>query len=170
LTEFNYVIREYAPLLSRVASTYEANPSLQQELYQEICVAVWQALQRFKSESSVKTYILRVAHNRGVSHVSKQVKMPSTVEWNDFEQDSMQSAYMEQTQESAERQLEKVQQINRLLAIIRKMKLPARQVISLSLEGLSYQEIGEVVGLTTSNVGVMINRIKTDLYRQMHNE
>lgn len=170
MTEFNCIIKDYGPLLSRVASTYEANESLQQELFQEICLAIWQSLHRFKGDSSIKTYILRVAHNRCVTHVSKQVKSPKTFEYDESEQSASNDVYMADSQMKVEHAVSQMQQQNRLLALIRLMKLPARQVISLSLEGLSYLEIAEISGLSSTNVGVMISRIKTDLQRQMQDE
>lgn len=59
-----------------MAATYEANFHMRQELLQEITLAVWQALEKFKGDSSVKTYILRVAHNKAITHVAYHVKQP----------------------------------------------------------------------------------------------
>jgi DNA-directed RNA polymerase specialized sigma24 family protein len=52
--DFSQVIQKHAALLGRVAATYEANFHLRQELLQEISLAVWQALEKFKGDSSVK--------------------------------------------------------------------------------------------------------------------
>jgi RNA polymerase sigma factor (sigma-70 family) len=57
-----------------------------------------------------------------------------------------------------------------LMRAIRQLKLPARQVITLSLEALSYNEIADVTGLTVTNVGAIIARTKKELKRQMQNE
>jgi RNA polymerase sigma-70 factor (ECF subfamily) len=161
---------EYAGLLSRVASTYEANESLQQELFQEICVAVWQAMKSFKAEASVKTYILRVAHNRCVSHVSKQVKSPKTLSWHEDDENSKVEELASTSVQSLEHEVAQSQQIQHLLSLVRALKIPARQVMALSLEGLSYKEIAEVTGISANNVGVMINRIKNDLQGQMQHD
>ncbi len=77
---------------------------------------------------------------------------------------------MSNSQIKVEHEVAQMQQLTKLLSLIRQLKLPARQVISLSLEGLSYHEIAEVSGLSANNVGVMIKRIKSDLNRQMHYE
>ncbi|NRA48361.1 MAG: sigma-70 family RNA polymerase sigma factor, partial [Phaeodactylibacter sp.] len=47
---------------------------------QEISVALWKALARFDNQSSLKTYILSIAHKRAVSHVAKHVKEPYSIE------------------------------------------------------------------------------------------
>lgn len=165
---FDDIIQENAKLLSRVASTYEANVSIQQELFQEICVAIWQALQSYKGEASIKTFILKVAHNRCVTHVGKEV--------NRFKSNATEDAAMlaDNTivakQVSPENNLARSQQLARLLNAIRQLKLPARQVISLSLEGLSYEEIAQICGISISNVGVTIKRVKTKLRSEIADE
>ena len=75
-TDFSQVLREHAALLGRVAATYEANFHKRQELLQEITLAVWQALDKFKGDSSIKTYVLRVAHNKAITHVAYHAKQP----------------------------------------------------------------------------------------------
>lgn len=171
--EFEQILKDYGALLSRVAATYEANESLRQELYQDICMAVWQAMQAFKGDSSIKTYLLRVAHNRCVSHVSKAL---NNIKTEAFDENAIQQTSgaiqlaSDMQSKAPEQTLIQTKQVERLLSAVRHLKLPARQVITLSLEGLSYQEIAEVTGLSTSNVGAIINRTKKDLQRQMQND
>ncbi len=176
--KFEQVIKDYGGLLSRVASTYEANDSVKQELYQEICVAVWQGLLNFKEQASLKTYILRIAHNRCVTHVTKESKLPKGASFDDADNCTMDEADLAaansianfDTASSIEASLIQSQKLNKLLTAVRKLKLPARQIITLSMEGLSYQEIAEVTGLTVTNIGVSITRIKKELQRQLQDE
>ena len=53
---------------------------------------------------------------------------------------------------------------------MRRLSLPYRQVITLLLEDLSYEEIAETLGLTVNNVGVRINRAKTQLKAMLTDE
>ena len=71
---FNDVWQQYFPAIARVVQSYEAIPALQEELQQDIAVAVWRSLPRFNHQSSIKTYILSIAHNRSISHVAKHVR------------------------------------------------------------------------------------------------
>lgn len=162
---FEKILEEYSGVLSRVASTYEANISIQQELFQEICVAVWQAMGRFQNNSSVKTYILKIAHNRAVSHVAKEVTVVSN-QSDELNTNDVSSS----VRNCIEQNVIQSQQIQSLLEHIRALPMPARQIISLSLEGLSYEEIAEITGLTTNHVGVSINRIKKQLREAISNE
>ena len=157
------ILTEYGSLLGRVAASYELNPALRQELMQEMCVAVWQALQRFEGNSSIKTYILRVAHNKGVDHVAYQVKQPAS------------GAVKEEIQVIADannphKQLQQEKQIDRLISAVQQLPIQQRQVVTLSMEGLEYQEIAEVCGLTKSNVGVILNRARKVLMQQVKDD
>lgn len=159
---FEDVFDCHGPLLSRVASSYEANEALRQELLQEIALAVWQGLQRFDGRSSVKTYILRIAHNRAVSHVASYARQPGTESFEDHHhQSSLGSPEINTSTDHA---------LNQLLIAVRQLPVATRQVLTLSLEGLSYEEISEVTGLTRSHVGVLLNRTRQSLYRSLSDE
>src|SRR5688572_3851732 len=63
------LLHEHDRALRRLAASYERDPGRQQDLVQDIWLAVWQALPRFRGESSERTFIFRIAHNRAISHI-----------------------------------------------------------------------------------------------------
>jgi DNA-directed RNA polymerase specialized sigma24 family protein len=69
---FERVLREHGAALTRLASGYEANAGMREELVQEIALAIWQALPNFRGESSERTFVFRIAHNRALTHVWKR--------------------------------------------------------------------------------------------------
>ncbi|MBT0586219.1 RNA polymerase sigma factor [Alteromonas oceanisediminis] len=164
---FNQVFEQYAGLLARVAASYEAVPALQQELLQEICLAVWQGLKRFEGNSSIKTYILRIAHNRAVTHVSVQMRHPKFDDIDDMVEKAQGDDISRHSMESV---IANQRSAARLVAAVRALPIASRQVVGLSLEGLSYKEIAETCGMTTSNVGVVLTRAKQQLQRLMETE
>jgi len=151
---FEDVFAQYGAILSRVANSYEANEAMQQELLQEIAIAVWQGLSRFKGDSSVKTYILKIAHNRAVTHVANQVKRLDTHQYDHYD---LGSDVFASTTHSPEEMSSQHQSLERLLRAVRALPLQSRQVLTLSLEGLSYDEIADVCGLTKNHVGVILS-------------
>lgn len=153
-TDFSQVLKEHAALLGRVAATYEANFHMRQELLQEITLAVWQALEKFKGDSSIKTYILRVAHNKSITHVAYHAKQPRNDSYCEVEtpQPSQQAC--------TDVYLAQQQQIQSMLKEIRKMPIQTRQVVTMSMEGLSYSEIADACGISGSNAGVILNRAR----------
>ena len=160
---FEDVFAQYGALLSRVANSYEANDALQQELLQDIAIAVWQGLARFKGDSSVKTYILKIAHNRAVTHVASQVKRIDTHQYD--QDDSGSDGYVSHTL-SPEVETSQHQSLTRLLKAVRALPVQSRQVLTLSLEGLSYDEIAEVCGMTKNHVGVVLKRAKQSITQE----
>ena len=153
-TDYSQVLQEHAALLSRVAATYEANFHLRQELLQEISLAVWQALDKFKGDSSVKTYVLRVAHNKAITHVAYHAKQPRNESYCEVATPQLNQAV------SSDVQLAQQQQIQSMLKEIRKMPIQTRQVVTMSMEGLSYDEIAVACGISSSNAGVILNRAR----------
>ncbi len=157
--EIRDILRDYGALFDRVAASYEANQALRQELTQEIVLHVWQALKQFRGDSQLKTYVLKIAHNRGVQHVAKEAKrMESYID------DSITLADHRQLEQQAQER----QQLALLSQFIRQLPIAQRQIITLHLEGISYQEIAEIAGCTVNYVGVQINRIKTKLQEALN--
>ena len=162
-TDFSQVLREHAALLGRVAATYEANFHKRQELLQEITLAVWQALDKFKGDSSIKTYVLRVAHNKAITHVAYHAKQPRNDSYCEME--SPEPSH----KPSAVEQIDQQQKIQMMLGQIRQMPIQTRQVVTMSMEGLSYDEIADACGISSSNAGVVLNRARKVLMESMQN-
>jgi len=147
------ILKDYGALFSRLAGSYESNLALRQELTQEIALHVWQSLKQFRGDSQLKTYVLKIAHNRCVQHVVSESKRPRTDEIS--EDYSLQS--------TAPLLAEQQVMLDSLLTEVRKLPLKQRQLITLHLEGMQYSEIAEICGMTVSHVGVSINRIRKHL-------
>jgi RNA polymerase sigma-70 factor (ECF subfamily) len=147
-------LRDNLGLLYRVAASYEAHPSIREDLLQEIVIAIWQAAARFEGRSSFKTYALRVAHNRAITHCTREARRPATLEIGEHHQD--QSAGPEQEAERVMRQ-------ETLLAAVRELPIAQRQIIAMALEGMSYTEMGDVLEISSNNVGVRLNRARNRL-------
>ena len=144
-------------MLERIVASYEARHALQQELLQEVVVAIWQAADKHSGDASMKTYMARIAQNRCVTHVDKSVKSPQTIELDLQHHDTVIAGSTEEQQ----------RQWQQLMQHIRSLPLQQKQVLSLMLEGFSYNEIADICGLSSSNVGVLINRGKATLNEQL---
>jgi len=110
------------------------------DLFQEVLINLWKGLQNFRGESDVRTWIYRISLKR------KRKTIPLTMNINPFtdsDDDSRQ-----------------VQQLNRRISQLGPFD---RAIILLWLENMSYEEIGEIVGISTKNVSVRLFRIKEKL-------
>jgi len=145
------IVARYERAFWRVCLTYEARKDLQQELFHEILLSVWQSVEGFREESNFNTYVYRVAHNTAIRHVEKQSREP---EYETFDEDTL-------VEISDPQSLSQQQQLKRNLAhSIRRLPLMQRQLITMSLDGLSYTEIAEITGLSETNVGVTLTRVR----------
>jgi len=151
---FEQTLEQHNAAISRVVSSYEMIKALQEELYQEISVALWKALAKFDQKSSLKTYVLSIAHKRAISHVAKYAREPRTSDICEFELPS---------DNCPSEQLAQSQRMNKLLFALHQLPMLERQLVTLALEGVSYKEIAEILGITTNLVGVKLNRAKTKL-------
>jgi RNA polymerase sigma-70 factor (ECF subfamily) len=154
---FRSLIDANGPALARLAASYTRSTSDRDDLLQDIAMALWRALPKFRGECSERTFLFRIAHNRCVAHLSQR---RSTVALDDVSIDPA------DPRPGADVQLSHEQQAERLVEAIRRLPLIYRQAITLSLEGLAYKEIGQVLGIAESNVGVRLNRAR-QLLRSM---
>jgi len=123
--DFREIMREHGPMLRRVAAAYEADPGLREELEQEILTSFWRALPGFRAESSLRTFLARVAHNRGVDHVARRAAMPRTAELDEGIASGAPSPHD---------RLEQADRRERLMRAVRALPLPLRQVTVQTLE------------------------------------
>ncbi|MFT6899969.1 MAG: RNA polymerase sigma factor (sigma-70 family) [Colwellia sp.] len=157
---FTQWMTEYEKLLRHIITGFEAKPAIQDELFQEIALNIWRALPNFRNDSAVKTFVARIAHNVLATHVAKAVK---SVKADQDIDELSQEAEHDQIQPTPYQSLDKQQRQQRLAQAIRQLKLDQQQVITLALEGMSYQEISEVLVITTNLVGVRLQRAKKTL-------
>jgi|SRR5579872_903926 len=148
--EYDRLWRDYGPSLARLAYSYEPNADGREDLLQDIRLAIWLALPRFRGESSLKTFLFRIAHNRALTHVWRRKTTRSAEELKE----------PIDTRPGLERATIEAINYSRLTEAIRQLPLPFRQVITLSLEDLSYAEIASVLGISENNVAVRINRAR----------
>ncbi len=157
---FSRWMTEYEKLLRHIITGFEAKPAIQDELFQEIALNIWRALPKFRQDASVKTFVARIAHNVLATHVAKAVK---TIMADQDLSAINQEAEKDHTHPTPYQSLNQSQRQQKLLSAIRQLKLEQQQVITLALEGMSYQEIAEVLSITTNLVGVRLQRAKLTL-------
>lgn len=155
--QFDRILKEHGAAISRLAFGYEAVASVREELVQDIALAIWQALGHFRGDCSERTFVYRIAHNRGLSHVWK--RRPAYQPLDEMEE----SDEPIDPRPHPEEQVAQSDQRMRLMSAIQSLPLTHRQMIVLMLEGLSHLEMAEVLGITENNVAVRLNRARNML-------
>src|SRR5262249_23373336 len=64
---FVRLITQFEPALRRLAAAYLDREADRADLFQEIALALWQAIPNFRQESSERTWLYRIAHNVAIS-------------------------------------------------------------------------------------------------------
>lgn len=150
----------FGPALERLARAYEADPDLRRDLLQEIHVALWRSFAGFDGRCSLRTWVYRVAHNVGASHILRQRRTRGHELLGLEELENLPDAA--NSQDAADRS----HALDRLLGLIQRLKPLDRHVILAYLEGLDAEAIGDITGLKSGNVATKIHRIKNMLARQ----
>lgn len=146
---------EFGPALVRLARGYEMDSEKRRDLLQEIHLALWRSLAAFDTRCSLRTWVYRVAHNAAASYSVRQKRFRQHVLVGIEDLDEI------PVRADADRRLA----LDRLTALILRLKPLDRQVILSYLEGMDAAEIGELTGLSARNVATKIHRIKTILAR-----
>ncbi len=150
--EFSRILSKYAPLVARVAATYEADAMHRQDLIQDISLALWRALETFRGDASLKTFIAKVAHNRAVDHVLKETRRHDRLQCDESLHEVLSSGHND-TQDKA---LD-------LMTAMRRLNVRYRQVIALQLEGFTHGEIAQTLGLSEAAVSQRAHRARHEL-------
>ncbi len=154
MTSYDEIARTHGPLIRRIARSYEANGARAEELAQDIHLALWQALPRFRGEASVKTFVARVAHNRSISHVAREAREPRAVEL-----DVALPALGSTPEEHAARNDLRL----KLEAAVQRLPVSLKVAATLALEGFTPEEAAEVLGIGVSAASVRLHRAKEQL-------
>jgi RNA polymerase sigma-70 factor (ECF subfamily) len=158
---FDDCLREHGPAIWRVVASYAPPGAERDDLAQDVLLAVWQSLPRFRGEGPARAFVLRIAHNRSLSHAWRRARRPVH---------EPEPPEVPDPQPGADEQLAANQRAERFLRHLRTLPLGLRQVLSLALEGLPHAEIAAVVGITPENVAVRLGRARAALRRSIDQE
>ncbi len=143
--------KHYASIFKLCKGYFNGNEALASDSAQEVFVKVWESLDTFRGESSIRTWIYRIAVNTCLLYLRKQStkkeKITTTL--------PNVAAEAEDTEEE--------ERLQRMYACIQKLSEKDRLIILMMLEGISYPEISEVVGITEETLRVRIHRVKKNL-------
>jgi RNA polymerase sigma-70 factor, ECF subfamily len=153
---FRQWLGEHTGLLLKVVRSFAEGPADQDDLFQEILLQVWLSLPNFRNDSKPTTWLYRVAFNTALAwkrSEKKRWRRKGSLSISDVAAPSVTSAEAERNDRIVEQ----------LYAAIRSLPPAKRALVVLYLDGFTYREIADVVGISEGNVGVSLNRIKKDL-------
>jgi RNA polymerase sigma factor (sigma-70 family) len=150
---FERVVGAFGPVIGRAARSYARTSAEREDLEQDIALALWRALPGFRGECSEHAFVLRVAHNQALSFLTRRrARLYEPL----AEEPASEAPDPELVAGLSER-------MRAVFGAIHALPPARRQVLVLGLEGLSHEQIGEVLGISTGNVAVRVNRARAEL-------
>jgi RNA polymerase sigma-70 factor, ECF subfamily len=137
---------QYKALLFKIVRSYD-------DLFQEITLQIWRSIPSFRGECAVTTWLYRIALNTAMRFSQRERKR---IVNNTALEDAHHHVLIETGTLHDER-------LSWLYDEISKLNEIDRSITLLLLDGFSYKEMSSIVGITESNIGVRINRIKKQL-------
>lgn len=154
--EFTALLRAHKQTIYTVCYMFSDNQDEVEDLFQEVCIHLWKGFPQFKGKSKIDTWVWRVALNTCITYQRREnVHRERNVLDMDLD-------LFADTSDDGH-------QIQMLYDRIHRLGLFDRAIILLWLENLSYDEIGEMMGISTKNVSVRLTRIREQL-RRMKND
>ena len=154
--DFATMVRDHKSTIYTVCYMFSKDQDEVNDLFQETLINLWRGFDSFKGQCDVKTWIWRVSLNTCLTSERKKKRRVDTVPL------SMECNLFTDTDDDT-------RQIQQLYSRINKLGLVDRAIILLWLENMSYEEIGQIIGISTKNVSVKLVRIKEQL-KKMSNE
>jgi RNA polymerase sigma-70 factor, ECF subfamily len=153
-------VDQFGSSLDRLARAYEADPEKRRDLSQDIHFQLWRSFQRYDGRCSLRTWVYRIAHHVATSHVIRERRIFSSL----VTLEELETFPDTEGPEAANRRVS----LDRLSAVVQRLKPLDRQVIVCYLEDMDAASIGEITGLSPGNVAVRIHRIKNVLAKWFH--
>ncbi len=158
---FNLLVKKYQHKVANLVSRYVKNQSDVADVVQEAFIKAYRALPNFRGESAFYTWLYRIAVNSAKNHLVATGRKPpsSDVEIDDAEIYDSGDALREQASPEKLLLTEEIKKI--VFSTMDQLPEDLRVAINLrELEGLSYEEIAEVMGCPVGTVRSRIFRAR----------
>lgn len=159
---FQELLDKHRGAVLKVARAYSNSADDGQDLLQDILLQLWRSLPNFQRKANGLTWVYRVALNTALS-------------WRRYEQRRRTSQHpafelKDIAGPDASQSIEQREMVERLYVAIRELPKPDTAIVLLYLDGLTYAQMADVLGISESNVGVKLNRTKHALAELMRDD
>ncbi len=155
--EFTRVIKKNEGVIFKITTMYTYNQEDQKDLYQEIVYQLWKSYDNFRGDSKISTWMYRIALNTAITKMKKEKRRGKKI--------GIDKVIIQQTEFYDTEFEEKLKIVYTCIGRLNELE---KGLMLLLLEGKKYEEIAKITGLSPSNVGTRISRIKQKLKSQIH--
>lgn len=150
--EFVSLLHEHQRIIHKVCNLYMDAHADREDLFQEITLQAWKAYKQFRGDAKFSTWLYRVALNTAITYYRKGQKSAGI-----FYTETLPEQAGSDTKDPIE------EKVRAMYAAIGELSKIDKALVMLYLEDYSYNEIGDMMGISPNNVAVKMNRIKTKL-------
>jgi len=151
--KFILSIHAHQGIIHKICNLYARSATDRQDLFQEMLMQLWKAFSGYKEDAKFTTWMYRVCLNTAISNLRKEKRRPL---FSTMDKHAMDGGPFEWPAEAND-------ELAHLYKAIEQLNEVEKAIIHLYLEENSYGEIAKILGISVSNVGVKINRIKSKL-------
>ena len=152
--KFTELLFKNQGIVRKICNLYFNGRIDKDDYYQELIIQLWKAFPQFREQAKFSTWMYRVCLNAAIDLLRKEKTQPQLIRINHHE-----ITKIPENSKGDNAQQEKLQQL------INQLSDTDKAIITLYLDEFSYKEISEVMGISESNTGVKINRIKSSLLK-----
>jgi len=149
-SKFQDLLEDNHKVVAKVCRIYTDKPEDFEDYYQECVVQLWRSFETFRGASKISTWVYRVCLNVCLTQLRTRKRMITST------QEHLPDIKIETDYVLEER-------MEMLYKAIKLLKESDRAVILLYLEDKSYKDMADILGITVTNVGAKVNRVKNQL-------
>lgn len=150
--QFQALVEGHKGILYKVCHSYGADTDDREDLAQEILIQLWRSFPSFDARSRFSTWMYRVALNVAISHYRRERVHGHAVRVGDQR--------LLEVADEAQAVSEEVRWARQYIAELDPLN---RALVLLYLDGYTHREIADTLGLTETNVGTKISRLKKEM-------
>jgi RNA polymerase sigma-70 factor, ECF subfamily len=154
--QFLSIFKDNTGIIIKISRAFSNTSHDREDLINDIALELWKSFKKFKGDSKISTWIYRVALNTSMNYKRKKKKDSLFYSINDFKKDEITPWLVEKEQESSS-------ELELLYTCIDELNEINKAIILLYLDGNSHDEISEIMGISKTNVGTRISRIKEQI-------
>ncbi|MDE7426441.1 MAG: RNA polymerase sigma factor [Muribaculaceae bacterium] len=156
--KYSALLTEYGSIMSKVCYVYAGADASYEDLWQEVCINLWQGLDSFRGDAKLSTWIYRLALNTCITWHRKNSRHSNTL--------SIDEPVLSIAGDDFQKASEEKERYELLRKLISELKPLEKALVTLWLEDRSYDEIALITGLSKSNVATSLHRIKERLKKK----
>ena len=156
--KFTELLYQNQGIVHKICNLYFKDRLEKEDYHQELIIQLWKAFPSYNGNAKFSTWMYRVCINAAIDILRKEKFQPKQVKLSDVESHHISS-------EDHTNQTDK----EKLYNVIDKLSSLDKAIITLYLDEYSYKEISEMIGISVSNTGVKIKRIKTQNLKSFEN-